>query len=81
MMAFHTLEYLEFLRDVKPSNVNEFPKEKLLGYNVGEDWFVAFTFIYCSPIFEGIYNFCSLYTGASLMGARYLNEGVIFELA
>uniref|UniRef100_A0A915EY90 Histone deacetylase n=1 Tax=Echinococcus canadensis TaxID=519352 RepID=A0A915EY90_9CEST len=75
MMAFHTLEYLEFLRDVKPSNVNEFPKEKLLGYNVGEDWFVAFTFIYCSPIFEGIYNFCSLYTGASLMGARYLNDG------
>ena len=39
MMTFHTLEYMEFLRDVKPSNVNEFPKDKLLGYNVGEDWY------------------------------------------
>ncbi|VUZ55658.1 unnamed protein product [Hymenolepis diminuta] len=65
MMTFHTVEYMEFLRDVKPSNVSEFPKDKLLGYNVGED----------CPIFDGIYNFCSLYTGASLMGARYLNDG------
>uniref|UniRef100_A0A5K3FL52 Hist_deacetyl domain-containing protein n=1 Tax=Mesocestoides corti TaxID=53468 RepID=A0A5K3FL52_MESCO len=38
MMTFHTAEYMEFLRDVKPANVNEFPKDKLLGYNVGEDW-------------------------------------------
>lgn len=38
MMTFHTAEYMEFLRDVKPSNVSEFPKDKLLGYNVGEDW-------------------------------------------
>ncbi|VDO15269.1 unnamed protein product [Rodentolepis nana] len=55
MMTFHTAEYMEFLRDVKPSNVSEFPKD--------------------NPIFDGIYNFCSLYTGASLMGARYLNDG------
>ncbi len=39
MMTFHTSEYMEFLRDVKPTNVNEFPKDKLLGYNVGEDWY------------------------------------------
>uniref|UniRef100_A0A0V0JBF9 Histone deacetylase n=2 Tax=Schistocephalus solidus TaxID=70667 RepID=A0A0V0JBF9_SCHSO len=65
MITFHTQEYIEFLRDVTPTNLNMYSKEKLLSYNVGED----------CPIFDGIYQFCSMYTGASLQGAKYLNAG------
>ncbi|KAA3679864.1 histone deacetylase 3 [Paragonimus westermani] len=66
MISFHTQDYVEFLRDVTPSNMHTFPKEKLLTYNIGED----------CPIFEGIYHFCSMYTGASLQAAKYLNNEV-----
>ncbi|TPP60200.1 Histone deacetylase [Fasciola gigantica] len=64
MVTFHSQEYVEFLRDVTPNNVHTFPKEKLLTYNIGED----------CPIFDGIYQFCSMYTGASLQAAKYLNN-------
>ncbi|KAH8858281.1 Histone deacetylase 3 [Schistosoma japonicum] len=66
MISFHSQEYIEFLRDVTPTNVHTFPKEKLLTYNIGED----------CPIFDGIYRFSSIYTGASLQAAKYLNNGV-----
>ncbi|VDP75613.1 unnamed protein product [Echinostoma caproni] len=66
MVTFHSQEYVEFLRDVTPNNVHTFPKEKLLTYNIGED----------CPIFDGIYQFCSMYTGASLQAAKYLNNDV-----
>lgn len=29
-----------------------------------------------SPVFPGLYDFCSIYTGASLEGAVKLNSGV-----
>ena len=29
-----------------------------------------------SPVFPGLYDFCSIYTGASLEGAAKLNNGV-----
>lgn len=39
-------------------------------------------FLYCdivrfSPVFEGLFDFCSLYTGASLEGATRLNQQVV----
>ncbi|VDN11368.1 unnamed protein product [Dibothriocephalus latus] len=74
MITFHTQEYIEFLRDVTPTNLNMYSKEKLLSYNVGEDWYLLSS---CYPIFDGIYQFCSMYTGASLQGAKYLNAGVL----
>lgn len=36
----------------------------LLHYNVGDD----------CPVFEGLFDFCSMYTGASLEGAMKLNN-------
>ncbi|TGZ71357.1 hypothetical protein CRM22_002700, partial [Opisthorchis felineus] len=66
MITFHSQDYAEFLRDVTPHNMHTFPKEKLLTYNIGED----------CPIFDGIYQFCSIYTGASLQAAKYLNNEV-----
>lgn len=29
-----------------------------------------------SPVFDGLFDFCSLYTGASLQGAALLNQNV-----
>ena len=33
-------------------------------------------FFFYSPVFSGLFDFCSIYTGASLEGAVRLNQGV-----
>ncbi|KAG9510141.1 Histone deacetylase 3 [Fragariocoptes setiger] len=63
MCRFHSDQYIDFLSRVTPSNINEFSKY-LTAFNVGED----------CPVFEGLYNFCSKYCGASLQGAQQLNN-------
>lgn len=57
MCRFHSEEYVNFLSRVMPSNISTFTKS-LSHYNVGDD----------CPVFEGLYDFCSRYTGASLQG-------------
>jgi len=32
--------------------------------------------LFFSPVFSGLFDFCSIYTGASLEGAVRLNQGV-----
>ena len=32
--------------------------------------------VLCSPVFDGMFDFCSMYTGASLEGAMKLNHNV-----
>lgn len=57
LVRFHSEEYVQFLKRVTPSNVAGFAK--YLGqFNVGDD----------CPVFEGLFEFCSKYTGASLQG-------------
>lgn len=63
MKRFHSNEYITFLSRVTPSNVAEFSKY-LPQFNVGDD----------CPVFEGLYDFCARYTGASLQGAQQLNN-------
>ncbi|KAI1292837.1 Histone deacetylase 3 [Halotydeus destructor] len=63
MCRFHSEEYVNFLARVMPSNISTFTKS-LSHYNVGDD----------CPVFEGLYDFCSRYTGASLQGAVHLNH-------
>ena len=64
MARFHTAEYVQFLKEVNPRNKDAYADEQHQ-YSVGED----------CPIFEGLYEFCSMYTGASIQGARRLNAG------
>lgn len=40
-----------------------------------------FLFFFNSPVFDGLYDFCSMYTGASLEGAVKLNNEVSVPLA
>jgi len=66
MARFHSDEYIDFLRRVTPHNIQGFTKS-LSHFNVGADW--------DCPVFDGLYEFCSRYTGASMDGAVKLNNG------
>ncbi|KAK0068635.1 histone deacetylase 3 [Biomphalaria pfeifferi] len=63
MCRFHSDDYIQFLSSVTPQNVQNFTKYLSL-YNVGED----------CPVFDGMFDFCKMYTGASLEGAAKLNS-------
>lgn len=65
MCRFHSEEYVSFLQRVTPANVPTFAKF-LPQFNVGDD----------CPVFEGLFDFCSRYTGASLQGALQLTSGI-----
>ncbi|BFZ64749.1 histone deacetylase [Saitoella coloradoensis] len=64
LQNFHASEYLDFLKRVTPANAEGmagmFPK-----FNIGDD----------CPIFDGMYEFCQTYAGASLDAARKLATG------
>eukprot|EP00873_Tetraselmis_striata_P040810 jgi/Tetstr1/461074/TSEL_006221.t1 len=62
MMAFHSEDYINFLKNVTPETKDDWPKQ-CKKFNVGDD----------CPVFTGIYNYCQLYTGGSVGGAVKLN--------
>ena len=62
MMRFHAEEYIEFLRRVSPADAKRGGTQTRW---MGDD----------CPIFEGLYDFCARYTGASMEGASKLNNG------
>ena len=61
---FHTSDYLDFLKRVTPENADSFINQ-LPRFNIGDD----------CPIFSGIWDFCTLYAGASLDAAKKLLNG------
>eukprot|EP00887_Chlorella_sp_A99_P004904 scaffold4.g4904.t1 len=62
MEAFHSADYVEFLRTVAPDSASK--QSKLLkAYNLNED----------CPAFDGLWDYCQLYAGGSLGGAVKLN--------
>eukprot|EP00794_Sanderia_malayensis_P008070 gene8070-8934_t len=63
MCRFHSDEYIQFLQKVTTFNMSEFTNS-LTKFSVGED----------CPVFPGLFDFCSIYTGASLEGAIKLNH-------
>ncbi|KAI3379490.1 hypothetical protein SNEBB_005445 [Seison nebaliae] len=63
LTAFHTDEYIKFLRSVRPDNLSEFQKQ-MQKFNVGED----------CPVFDGMFDFCQISAGGSLSAAVKLNR-------
>ncbi|KAK0555091.1 histone deacetylase [Tilletia horrida] len=61
--AFHDPEYISFLETITPS----------APYN--STTFNRFNFADDCPVFDGMYDFCRSYSGASLAGARKLTAG------
>jgi len=64
LLMYHSPDYIEFLRRVNPDNTEQFEND-LTRFNIVTD----------SPIFDGLYDFCRLYSGGSIDGARQLNAG------
>lgn len=63
LTAFHTDDYVDFLKHVTPDNYTLF-SDQLQRFNIGDD----------CPIFDGLYDFCVLCARGSLAGASWLNE-------
>mmetsp|Transcript_40359 Transcript_40359/g.72484 ORF Transcript_40359/g.72484 Transcript_40359/m.72484 type:complete len:443 (-) Transcript_40359:213-1541(-) len=63
---FHSEDYVDFLSKVTPESVKD-NMEQLQCFNLQED----------CPIFEGVFNFCRKYTGASIDGSVKLNHGLV----
>jgi len=62
---FHTDEYIDFLNRISPEDMKNMT-EQMLYFNIGED----------CPIFEGLSDYCKIYTTGSILGAHYLNENI-----
>ncbi|KAI1927235.1 histone deacetylase [Ophidiomyces ophidiicola] len=63
MSEFHSTDYLEFLTQVIPADMESATQaDTLAKFNFGDD----------CPVFDGLYNYCSLYSGATLDAARKL---------
>ncbi len=63
MTQFHTDEYIDFLQKVTPENMESF-SEGQGKYNVGDD----------CPVFDGLFEFCSISAGGSMEGAARLSR-------
>ncbi|EEC10597.1 histone deacetylase 1, 2, 3, putative [Ixodes scapularis] len=61
MTKYHSDDYIRFLRSIRPDNMSEYNKQ-MQRFNVGED----------CPVFDGLYEFCQLSTGGSVVWKRLL---------
>ncbi|KAK9815875.1 hypothetical protein WJX72_011119 [[Myrmecia] bisecta] len=65
LAQFHSEDYIDFLTRATPDNQDDF-KDQLTQYNMFDD----------CPVFEGLFDFCRLYAGASIEAAVKLNHGL-----
>ncbi|CAM9844959.1 unnamed protein product [Chrysoparadoxa australica] len=63
MTRFHSDDYINFLKIITQDNMHEYIRQ-LSRFNVGED----------CPVFDGLFEFCQLYTSGSIGGAVRLNH-------
>jgi len=59
LRSYHTADFVDFLKRVTP-DIAAASKNELYAFRLYDD----------CPIFDGLYDYCSLYTGASLDAAR-----------
>lgn len=64
LLRFHSDDYINFLQRVTPENSHKFVSE-LPKFNINGD----------NPVFEGMYDYCSLYAGASLDASHKIISG------
>lgn len=65
MSAFHSDDYVQFLSKITPDNLRQY-SGVLQKFNAGDTT--------DCPVFDGLFEFTQLYTGASLDGAIQLNQ-------
>lgn len=62
LLEFHSDDYINFLSKVSPETLNKLPRGTLDKFNIGDD----------CPIFQGMFEYSSLYAGASIDASRKL---------
>lgn len=65
LLNFHSADYIEFLQRITPENSTKFADD-LKKFNIGDD----------CPVFDGMYDYCQYYAGASLDASRKLISGM-----
>jgi len=65
MSSFHTEDYISFLSRISPDNLRNFTSQ-MSKFNAGE-------FTDC-PVFDGLFEFCQIYSGCSIDAAIKLNN-------
>lgn len=65
MTRYHSDDYVNFLKNITPDNMQEYTKQ-LQRFNVGDD----------CPVFDGLFDYCQLYTSGSLGGADRINQNL-----
>ena len=65
LLEFHSEDYIKFLESVTPENAHKYG-EQLTKFNINDD----------NPVFQGMYDYCKLYAGASLDASRKLVSGM-----
>lgn len=63
MTKFHSDDYINFLHTITPDNMSDYVRQ-LQRFDVGED----------CPVFDGLFEYCQLYTSGSIGGAVRLNK-------
>ena len=63
MTKFHSDDYINFLRTITPDNMSDYVRQRQR-FDVGED----------CPVFDGLFEYCQLYTSGSIGGAVRLNK-------
>lgn len=61
LLQFHSDDYIDFLNRITPQNANRMAND-LRKFNIGDD----------CPVFDGMYDYCQYYAGASLDASRKL---------
>lgn len=64
LTQFHTDDYVDFLSRITPDNIRQYPSAQS-EFGIWED----------CPVFDGLYEFCSISAGGSMEGAAHLNHG------
>ncbi len=64
LLNFHSEDYVDFLQKITPDNLSKY-SNLLKDFNIGDD----------CPVFEGVYDYSKLYTGASLDATSKLISG------
>jgi histone deacetylase HOS2 len=66
LLEFHSDDYIDFLVKVTPETVTKLPESTLAHFNIGDD----------CPVFDGMYDYSTIYAGATLDALRKLISGM-----
>ncbi|KAM7455687.1 hypothetical protein BLSTO_03551 [Blastocystis sp. subtype 1] len=67
LMEFHSEDYIRFMQRINPGIIDDY-KEQMTKF--------AFSNESDNPVFDGMFDFCQMYCGASINAASRLNQGL-----